>query len=87
MTIILLGMSPCRGIRPNKKVSVFQVKGLKILGRVGAHVFLNKNSCKNIILCILKGILPFKMHEFIYFTENLIFFQVSPVDLGRVGLP
>ena len=24
---------------PNKKISVFGVKGLKILGRVGTHIF------------------------------------------------
>ena len=28
-------------IRPNKKICVFRVKGLKILGRVGTHIFLN----------------------------------------------
>ena len=27
--------------RPNKKISVFQVTGLKILGRAGTHIFLN----------------------------------------------
>ena len=26
-------------LRPNKKLSVFQVTGLKILGRVGTHIF------------------------------------------------
>ena len=26
-------------IRPNKKISVFRVTGLKILGRVGTHFF------------------------------------------------
>ena len=26
-------------IRPNKKISVFRVMGLKILGRVGTHIF------------------------------------------------
>ena len=36
---------------PNKKISVFQVAGLKTLGRVGTHIFE-----KYIILCILKGI-------------------------------
>ena len=41
-----------------KKISVFRVTGLKILDRVGTHFF-----CKTIIiLCILKGILPIKMH-------------------------
>ena len=48
-------------IGPNKKISVLPVKGLKILGRVGT-----KN---NIILCFLKGKMPFKMHNF--FSENL----------------
>ena len=27
-------------VKPNKKISVFQVTGLKFLGRVGTHVFL-----------------------------------------------
>ena len=54
-------------IRPNKKISVFQVTGLKILGRVGTHIFFSGK----IILCILKGILPFKMHKIIYVPENL----------------
>ena len=49
------------------KISVFQVTGLKILGRVGTLFFLTKN----ITLCILKGISPFKMHKIIYFSENL----------------
>ena len=26
-------------VRPNKKISVFRVTGLKILGRVGTHFF------------------------------------------------
>ena len=53
--------------RPNKKKSVFQVTGLKNLGRVGTHTFF---SGKNKILCILKDILPFKMHKFIFFPEK-----------------
>ena len=40
---------------------------LKILCRVGTHIF--NFSGKNIILCILKGISPFKMHE-IFFSES-----------------
>ena len=39
------------------------------------------------ILCFLKGILPFKMHKIIFFSENLTFFKVSPVSLDRVELP
>ena len=38
-------------LRPNKEISVFRVTGLKILGRVGTHFFLEKY----MILCILKG--------------------------------
>ena len=48
--------------------------GLKIIGRVGTHIFLELflfYEKKNTILCILKGILPFKMHKFIFFPENL----------------
>ena len=52
-----------------KKISVFWITSLKILGKVdtyyfyyylGAHIFFLS---KNIILCILKGILSFKMHK------------------------
>ena len=28
-------------LRPNKKISVLQVTGLKILGRVGTHIFFS----------------------------------------------
>ena len=28
-------------VRPNKKISVFRVKGLKTLGRVGTHIKKN----------------------------------------------
>ena len=42
-TLCLLVLSAdtfCRqfGPRPNKKISVFRVTGLKILGRVGTHI-------------------------------------------------
>ena len=59
--------------RPNKKISVLRVTGLKILGRVGTHIFLINffSGKKIIILCIFKGILPFKMHKIIFFQENL----------------
>ena len=40
-------------VRPNKKMSVFRVTSLKILGRVGTHIVLiGFFSGKNIILCI-----------------------------------
>ena len=43
----------------------FRVTGLKILGKVGSFFFLI------LILCILKGICPFKMHKIIFFQEIL----------------
>ena len=46
---------------------MFQITAAKILGRVGAHIF----SGKKLIVCILKGISPFKMHKIIFFPENL----------------
>ena len=51
--------------RPNK--NVLWVTGLKILGRVGTHIFFNYFFFqeKNINLCILK------MHKIINFSENL----------------
>ena len=30
-----------RGVRPNEKISVFRVTGLKILGRIGTHIFIS----------------------------------------------
>ena len=46
--------------------------GLKILGRVGTYIILIIFFFwkKNIILYILKGIWPFKMHKIIFFPEN-----------------
>ena len=74
-------------LRPNKKIRVFQVTGLKILGRVGTHIFLNYFfSGKNIILCILKGISSFKMHKIVVVfprkPEKNLLSEVSPVQLG-----
>ena len=48
---------------------MFWVTGLKILGRVGTHIFFFLLE-KNTILCVLKGILPFKMHKIIYFFSR-----------------
>ena len=65
-------------LRPNKTISVFPVAGLKILGRVGTHIFLIFFfQEKNIILCILKDISPFKMH-------NIIFFSISPFKIHKI---
>ena len=70
-------------VRPNRKISVFRLTGLKILGMVGTHIFFLE---KKNILCILKCISPFKMHKIIFFSRNLKKFQVSSVNLGRVRL-
>ena len=43
-------------------------------------------SRKNIILCILKGKVS-KCIKLYFFPENLKKILVSPVNLGRVGLP
>ena len=40
---------------------------------------------KNVLLCILKSISPFKMHKIKFFPENLKKIKVSPVNLGKVG--
>ena len=54
--------------RPNKKISVFWVTGLKILSRVGTPDFF----------FILFFLLQKYLSKYKY---------VSPVNLGRVGLP
>ena len=52
------------------QISVFWVTDTKILGRVGTHIFIKKKILeKSIILCILKGISPFKMHK-IFFSQK-----------------
>ena len=66
-------------LRRNKKISEFQVMGLKILGRVSTRLFLKKKNLKKNI--ILRGKTPFKMHKMKKKSE------VSPVNLGRVRLP
>ena len=54
----------CAGpIKPNKKISVFLVTGLKILDRVCIQCFL-------IYFFSEKGISPFKMPQIIYFSKK-----------------
>ena len=55
--------------RPYKKINLFLVSGLKILGRVGTHIFFFSGKIY-MILCILKGISPFKMHKIIFFSRK-----------------
>ena len=58
-------------LRPNKKINVFRVTGLKILDRVGTHIFFNYFFLvKYIILCILKGILPFFFFFFFFRVKD-----------------
>ena len=59
--------------KPNKAKKCVSVTGLNIiLGRVGLHLlfliifFLEKNK----IVCILKGISPFKMHKIIFISRK-----------------
>ena len=37
---VFITMIQNRKIRPNKKISMFRITGLKILGRVGTHIFV-----------------------------------------------
>ena len=56
--------------------------------RYGRHAYFFLTENKNIILCILISILPFKVYKIIFFsrkTEKKL--EGSPVNLGRVGLP
>ena len=56
------------------------VTGPNIYGRIGIHIFLEKN----IILCILKGILPFKMHKIIFFPFKIHKIIFLPEILKRI---
>ena len=68
-------------------MSVFRVTGLKILGRVGTHMFFFIFFWKKYNLMHFERQSPFKMHKIIHFPEILEKIQVSPVNLGRFGLP
>ena len=50
--------------RQNKKISVFRVDQLYL------NILFSDFLEKNIILCILKGEMPFKMHKIIYFPDK-----------------
>ena len=51
---------------PNIKISVFRVTGLKILGRVGTHIFFSYFFL-DFFLCIS----PLKMYKILFFLKNL----------------
>ena len=55
---------------------MFPVTGLKILGWVGTHIFfIFFSRKKKLILCILKGISPFKMHKIMFFLEKPVSYR------------
>ena len=56
--------------------------GLKNLGRVGTQIFFFE---KKKIMHFEK--LFHKIYKITYFQENLEKFQVSPINLSRVGSP
>ena len=53
--------SSITSLRPNKIISLFPVMGLKILRRVGTHIFFFFFWKKYIIICISE------MHKIVYF--------------------
>ena len=55
-------------IRPNKKIPVFRVIWPYLNLLVNLDFF--RFSGKKIILCILKGKMPFKIHKIIYFSSE-----------------
>ena len=60
-------------IRPNEKNKCVSGNGFENF-RYGRHTYFFNYFFfleTNIILCILKGISPFKMHKIIFFPENL----------------
>ena len=70
-------------IRPNKNkcVSGNRSENFKVTGKVGTHNYLIYFFGKNKILCILKGILPFKINKIIYFSINFMHFERHLVKL------
>ena len=50
-------------------MSVFRVTGLKVLGRVGTHIYFFLEKKYNFMH--FEGISPFKMHKIIFFPDNL----------------
>ena len=77
---ILISKQDISGFRPNKKISVFWV---------GTYIFLIFFFLeKNIIVCILKGEMPFKMHKIIFFfkkTWRILGFTIK-LRQGRANL-
>ena len=58
-------------MKPNKNIPVFRVTRPYLNLLVKHRIFLVFLE-ENIILCILKGEMPFKMHRFIFFQKKKI---------------
>ena len=69
-------------IRPNKKLPVFRVGYLNLLAK---PVIFSDFLEKNIILCILKGRTPFKMHKIIYFFPEKKLFKKCVPSLPKIS--
>ena len=63
----------CGLLRPNTKINVFRVTGLKILGRVGIHIFFSNYllSWKKYNFIHFERHFAFQNAKIIYFPENL----------------
>ena len=57
-------------LRPNKKIPVFRVTQPYLNLLVKPRIIFRFSGEKNIILCILKGEMPFKMHKIIFFFQK-----------------
>ena len=60
----------CNADRPNKKINVFLITGLKILGRVGTHIFFFRLS-KCIKLYFFRPPPPPQKKKILGFTSKL----------------
>ena len=71
-------------MRPNKKNPVFRVTWLYLKLLVNPRIFL-RVSGKNIILNILKGEMPFKMHKIIFFSRIFFFLNMWVPTLPKIS--
>ena len=56
----------------NKKISVFRVTGLKILGRLGTHSFVVFFSGKNYNFMHFERHFAFQIHKIIFFSRKTV---------------
>ena len=64
-----LDIEGCKRRQNTKKISVFRVTSLKILGRVGTHIFFSE---KKIIYKHFEGKMPFKIRLGVNYFEKVI---------------